>query len=332
MVCDIKKVAELSYRWEKLNNKTILMSGGTGFIGSFICDVIAYRNKNYGQNTKIISLSRKGGVDNETVSYLKQDIREPFSVSAQVDYVMHLASNTHPKLYAEDPIGTITTNIYGCDNLLQIAKEQKAKFLLASSVEIYGQGTEEPMDEKYSGYIDCNQARAGYNEAKRVCEALTQSYRLQYGNNAVIARLARIFGADHKIDTKAMAQFIDKAVSGEDIVLKSNGAQRFSYCYVADAASALLYLLLEGVDGEAYNITEEDEGLTLGGYAEYIASLAAKNVIYTIEDNELVSKISYALMDGSKLKLLGWKPLYTIKDGIKRTFELKKLMNGNGKL
>ena len=321
---DIKRVAELPYNWEKLNNKTLLMSGGTGFIGSFICNVISYRNRCFNQNTKIISLSRRGGVNDDTVSYIKQDVSTPFSVSEHVDYVLHLASNTHPKQYAEDPIGTITTNIYGCDNLLRIAKENKAKFLLASSVEIYGQGTETPMSEDYCGYIDCNTARAGYNESKRVCEALTQSYRAQYKTNAVIARLARIFGADKKADTKAIAQFIDKATAGEDIVLKSNGLQRFSYCYVADAASALLYLLIEGVDGEAYNITEPDEGLTLGGYAEYIASLAEKKVIYRIEDSAAVSKSTYALMDGSKIKALGWYPLFSVKEGLKRTFEIKK--------
>lgn len=116
--------------------------------------------------------------------------------------IIHLASNTHPKQYAEDPIGTIMTNIYGCDNLLKLAVEKKARFLLASSVEIYGQGTAIPMNEEYCGYIDCNLARSGYNEAKRTCEALTQSYRSVFGVNAVIARFARVFGADKKHDTK----------------------------------------------------------------------------------------------------------------------------------
>lgn len=165
-----------------------------------------------------------------------------------------LASNTHPKQYAEDPIGTIMTNIYGCDNLLKLAVEKKARFLLASSVEIYGQGTAIPMNEEYCGYIDCNLARSGYNEAKRTCEALTQSYRSVFGVNAVIARFARVFGADKKHDTKAMSQFMDKAVLGEDIILKSKGQQRYSYCYIADAVSGLLKLLLDGQDGEALSV------------------------------------------------------------------------------
>lgn len=104
----------------------------------------------------------------------KANVKQPLHYEGKIDYIIHLASNTHPKQYAEDPIGTIMTNIYGCDNLLKLAVEKKARFLLASSVEIYGQGTAIPMNEEYCGYIDCNLARSGYNEAKRTCEALTQ--------------------------------------------------------------------------------------------------------------------------------------------------------------
>lgn len=321
---DIEKVAELPYDWTSLSKKTILISGGTGFIGSFIIDVIRYRNKKYNMNTRVISLSRKGGMSNETVKYLKTDIVNDILVENSIDYILHLASNTHPKQYGEDPVGTITTNVLGCNNLLKLAKEKQAKFLLASSVEIYGQGINKPIDEKYCGYIDCNNARSGYNEAKRTCEALCQSYKQQYGVEIEIVRLARVFGADKKHDTKAMSQFMDRAVSGKDIILKSKGNQRFSYCYIADAASGIFAVLLSGVDGEAYNISDEDDGETLGGYAEYMASLANKKVIYQIENDEAVSKASYALLDNSKLKQLGWLPSFTIKEGLKRTYNIKK--------
>ncbi len=287
---DIKRVAELPYSWDKLNDRSVLISGGTGFIGSFITEVVRYRNERYGSNIKVVSLSRRGGVSDEAVEYLKTDITKPVKYDGAVDYILHLASNTHPKQYGEDPVGTITTNVIGCDNLLKLATEKKAAFLLASSVEIYGQGTEVPMDEHYCGYIDCNIARSGYNEAKRTSEALCQSYRQQYGIEIKIARLARVFGADKKQDTKAMSQFMDKAVKGEDIVLKSKGNQRFSYCYIADAVSGLFKILLEGEDGEAYNIADEDDGLTLGGYAEFIAELAGRKVVYKIEDDASASR------------------------------------------
>lgn len=141
---------------------------------------------------------------------------------------------------------------------------------------------------------------------------------------AVIARFARVFGADKKHDTKAMSQFMDKAVLGEDIILKSKGQQRYSYCYIADAVSGLFKLLLDGQDGEAYNISDDDEGLTLGEYAEYIASLANLKVRYEIENNESVSKATYALLDTRKIKNIGWEPQYSVKDGLKRTYTIKK--------
>ena len=220
-------------------------------------------------------------------------------------------------------MGTVTTYVFGSYNLLQLAVQKSAKrFLLASSVEVYGEGDGSPLKESYSGYIDCNTARAGYNEAKRVSESLSQSYIAQYGVDCVIARLARCFGADKKEDSKALAQFMNCAVHNEDIVLKSKGEQRFSFCYIADAVSGLLKILMDGECGHAYNIAADDEGLTLGEYAEYIASLAEKKVVYNIENNDSVSKSSYAVLDCTKLKSMGWKPIYSVKDALKRTYQI----------
>lgn len=320
---DIETIAELPYEWDKLNGKTLLISGGTGFIGTFISNVIRYRNKKYRSDTHIVSLSRHGGVSDDVVEYIAADITEPIKYYGPIDYILHLASNTHPAQYAADPVGTITTNIVGCDNLLKLAVDKKIqRFLLASSVEIYGQGTKEPMDEKYCGYIDCNNARSGYNEAKRTCEALCQSYKSQYGVDVVIARLARTIGADHKKDTKAMSQFMDKAVEGLNIVLKSKGNQRYSYSYVADTASGVLKVLLDGVNGEVYNVSDEDEGMTLGDYAGFMAKLARKKVVFDIEDNGSVSKATYALLNIDKIKGIGWKPMYTVSDGLRRTYQI----------
>lgn len=322
---DIELIAEQKLNWDVLSGKTIMISGGTGFIGSFIINVFKYRNKKYHQGIKVVSLSRRGGCSDNTVEYLTHDILYPLSYEKHVDYVLHLASNTHPYQYAKDPVGTITTNVIGCNNLLSFAKEHGvAKFVLASSVEIYGEGSPAPMNESYCGYLDCNNARNGYNEAKRTCEALCQSYKKQYDLDVVIARFARIFGPDEKEDTKAMAQFIKNAINNEDIVLKSKGLQRFSYCYVADAASALIQLVLCGASGEAYNIAADDDGKTLGAYAEYIADLANQKVIYDIQHNDSASKATYALLDTTKIKALGWKPLFEICDAIKHTFLIYK--------
>ena len=326
---DIKNVAELPYSWNKLSEKTLLISGGTGFIGSFLCNVIRYRNKVYNQRIKVISIAFNQLDDDETVTYLKRDICQPVDIEGNVDYILHMASNTHPEQYKADPVGTITGNVFGAYNLLTLAKEKHStRFVLASSCEIYGDGKNEPMDELYCGYINSNTARAGYNEAKRVSESLCQSFAQQYGIESCVFRLARVFGADKtKKDSKAMAQFIRNAVNGEDIVLKSKGLQQYSYVYIADAVSGILKVLLDGISGEAYNVSADYDGMTLGQYAEFIASLGGKRVVYDIEDNPNASQSQMALLDNSKIKKLGYKPRYSVCDGLKRTFDIYKELN-----
>lgn len=330
---DIRNIASLDYEWGRLDGKTLVISGGTGFIGQFLINVLKYRNENFGNKISVISLSKRGGKNEKNVTYLSADVTKPVKIDKKVDYVLHLASNTHPKQYSEDPVGTITTNIFGTYNLLNLAVEKNVeRFLLASSVEIYGDGSAEPMSENYCGYIDCNTSRAGYNEAKRLSESLCQSFTAQYGVDCVIARLARCFGADRKADSKAMAQFMNCALRGEDIVLKSKGDQRFSYCYVADAVSGLIKVLLDGKSGDAYNVSDDDEDMTLGGYAEYIANLADKKVVFDLSglNNQGVSKAVRALIDTSKLKSLGWTPLYSVKSALKRTYDVLSQLRTDG--
>ncbi len=323
---DIKRVAELPYPWDLLTGKTLLLSGGSGFIGSFLCEVIRCRNKEHGQGIRIISLSRRKHEDNETVTYVSADVNNPITLGDEIDYVLHLASNTHPEQYASDPIGTITGNVFGTYNLLTLSAQKRVKrFLLASSCEIYGDGKDMPMDEKYCGYLDCNTARAGYNEGKRVSEALCQAFRQQEDVPIGIVRLSRVFGFDKtKKDSKAMAQFLRSACAEEDIVLKSKGLQKYSYVYVADAVSGILSVLFKGKDGEAYNVSADYEEMTLGEYAEFIASLGGVKVVYDIEDNPNASRANNALLDISKIKEIGYKPLYSVKEGLRRTFTIMK--------
>jgi nucleoside-diphosphate-sugar epimerase len=329
---DIKAVATLQYSWDRLNNKTILISGGTGFIGQFVIDVIKFRNENFNDNIKVISLSRHSLPSDNDVTYLSQDVTEEIKISQSVDYIIHLASNTHPKQYASDPVGTITTNILGCNNLLNLAKEKQVeRFFLASSVEIYGECLNTPVKEDYCGAINCNTVRAGYNEAKRLCESLCQSFKSQYGVDFVTARFSRCFGADRKEDSKAIAQFIKSAVNGTDIILKSAGKQCYSFCYVADAVSAIFKILSEGESGEAYNVCEMNEGKTLYDYACLISGFANKSVVFDCVGERGASVVQNALLDTSKLQRLGWKPLYTVSEALNRTYKIYKerMQNGN---
>ena len=339
---DVKYVADLDLPWEKFKDKSILLSGATGLIGSFLVDVIMLRNREYGMNTRIVALGRKEETvrerfpycfDKEWFEFVKQDLNEPFTLpeDLKASFVLHLASNTHPLQYSTDPIGTIMTNVMGTKSMLDVAVGCGAeRFLLASSNEIYGEnrGDAELFDESYCGYIDCNTMRAGYPEGKRCAEALCQAYISARNLDAVIARLTRSYGPTMKMtDSKALSQFIKKGLEGEDIVLKSEGTQYYSYAYVADSVSGLLTILLKGECGAAYNIADEKSDVRLKELAAAIAEYAGKKVIFEIPDAVEAagySKATKARLDGSKLRAIGWNMKYDIKDGVARTMEILK--------
>ena len=240
-----------------------------------------------------------------------------------VDYVLHLASNTHPLQYSTDPIGTITTNVFGTYNILEFAAKHGAtRCAIASSNEIYGEnrGDTEFFDEKYCGYIDSNTMRAGYPESKRCSEAMCQAFIKQKRMDIVIPRFTRSYGPTMLLsDTKAISQFIRKAIAGEDIVLKSAGTQYYSYTYVADAVAGLLTILLCGNSGEAYNIADEQSDIMLKDLAALIAGYAGRKVVFDLPNEveaEGYSKATKARLDSTKLKALGWSPKYNIREGI----------------
>ena len=207
-------------------------------------------------------------------------------------------------------------------------KHHTVRFAFASSNEIYGEnrGDAELFDEGYCGYIDCNTMRAGYPESKRCGEALCQAYRAQKGLDVVIPRFTRTYGPTMVMsDSKAVSQFIKKGVAGEDIILKSAGTQYYSYQYMADSVSGLLTVLLLGADGNAYNIADESSDIMLKDLAGLIAAVNGKQVVFEIPDAVEAagySKATKARLDGGKLRSLGWKPEYDIREGIERTIRI----------
>ena len=339
---DVRYVAEAGLPWEKMQDSSILLSGATGLLGSFLIDTIMQKNTE-GLNCSVYALGRSVSKFNERFSkwtgnrrlvFLSANVNDTIILNQpqKLNYVLHLASNTHPLQYATDPIGTITTNIIGLMNMLDLAVEHQAdRFAFASSNEIYGEnrGDTELFNEKYVGYIDSNTLRAGYPESKRCGEALCQAYRAQKGLNVVIPRFTRSYGPTMKLDdTKAISQFIRKAIKGEDIVLKSEGKQNYSYTYMADAVLGLFIILLNGIDGETYNIADEASNITLKELSQIIARHVGKRVVFDIPDSVEAagySRATKALLDGSKLKQLGWKPNYNIKNGIERTIDILRM-------
>lgn len=338
---DVSAVAALPLPWETLRDRSLLISGATGLIGRLLTDVLLLKNRE-GLGCVLYCLTRDPDAavalfPADAAEYglrlLACDVNRPLALPStlRADYVLHLASNTHPRQYATLPVSTITTNLLGAMRLLDYARDVSAKrFLFASSNEIYGENRSDRdlFAEDDCGYLDCNTLRAGYAESKRCTEALCQAYRSEYGLGVVIARLTRSFGPTLRMDdSKAASQFLKKALAGEDVVLKSEGTQYYSYTYAPDAVSGLLTVLLLGVDGEAYNVADASCDVRLRSLAQMFADAAGTKLRFELPDTVEAagfSRATKARLDGAKLRSLGWRPMYGLEAAVQRTCRILK--------
>jgi nucleoside-diphosphate-sugar epimerase len=337
---DIANIASYNLDWDRLKNTSVLITGATGLIGTVLIDALMYRNAVYNDTITVYAMGRNrekaqerfgNYFNNPYFAFIQQDVQSAIQIEKKIDFIIHGASNTHPIAYSTDPINTILLSVLGTRNILDLAVSRRVKrTIFLSTVEVYGEnrGDIEQFDEAYCGYIDCNTLRAGYPEGKRAAEALCQAYISKKKNDVVIARCSRVYGPTMSFDdSKAIAQFLRNGAKSENIVLKSRGAQRYSYCYAADICSAVLFLLLNGKNGEAYNIADSNKCVSLYEIAEIISNYAKRQIIYDIPDSMEVkgySKATKAILDCSKISELGWKPTFSIEDGIIRTIEIIK--------
>lgn len=322
---------------EKLRNKTFLITGASGMIGVCLIDALMSYNEQ-GADIRIYAVgrikekvaSRLGEYySNEHFCFIEQDVRQPLPNDIHPDFIIPLASNTHPLAYSQFPVETIEINVKGAEYALVKAVESGAMVLYPSSVEVYGNARGEDLfTEDYTGQLNLSTARACYTESKRVCEALCQSYIAE--NNALIkiVRLSRIFGPTMLMsDTKASSQFIIKALLGENIVLKSKGEQFFSYTYVADAVAAMLYVLIHGEIGVAYNIANEKCNVHLKEFAQSCASMTGTRVVFDLPsetEKKGFSVAMQAILSTDKIANLGFIPKYEFNDAVYRTISILK--------
>ncbi len=323
-----------------LAGKTVLITGATGLIGTQMIDALMKGNRSE-METTVIAVGRNEKKARERFGeyfggryfrFLAQDAAKPFPDSLRPDYIIPLASFTHPLAFSRYPVETMMTNLKGAENALALAEKCGAAVMYPSSGEIYGNSADgRPFTESDTGRLDLSSARACYNEAKRSSEAMCQAFRSEYGIDVKIARLCRVFGPTIlPDDTKASSQFIAKAVAGEDIVLKSDGRQQFSYIYAADAVSALLHIMLNGESGAAYNVANDDCNVRLKDFAEACAKIAGSSVIFDVPsetERRGYSIASSALLDCSRLRATGWEPQYPPGEALRRTIEMLAFQN-----
>lgn len=320
---------------ETFNKKSILITGATGLIGSSITDLLLRRNSVHNSNITIILAGRsqkrickrfncyKEGID---YSFMQYDSTVSNEYNINVDYIIHAASNADPISYSKKPVDIILANIIGLQTLLNAASHNNGtRVLYISSSEVYGENVIAPYKENQYGQIDILNPRSCYPSSKRCAETLCAAYKAQYNVDSVIVRPGHIYGPMFTMtDSKASAQFARCAFAGNNIVMKSTGIQKRSYCYALDCASAILTVLLKGVSGEAYNISNSDSFATISDLAHTFANAVGKKVIY--ENPSEIEKTGYNKMtdsslDARKLERLGWKGIFSLQTGVKKTLE-----------
>ncbi len=332
---DIDRISGYPLDWKKLDGKTVLITGATGFIGSFIIYALMERAINYNTDIHILAMVRSKSKANakfaqyedlKRIDYIVGDVMEPLATDTHADYVIHCASNAAPDVYAKDPVGTMRINFFGTSHLLDYAKRCGCtKFLYVSTIEVYGKTENlETISEEDFGYISSSNIRSCYPESKKCCENLTICYGHQYNLPTVVGRLSYIYGAGmSKKDSKVCAMFAREVAAGHDLILKSEGKQLRSYTYISDAITGLLTVLLEGQDGESYNIASPTSRITIADmaqrYCELFPEKGSKVRFDLPKDHEkrAFSFIANAVLDSSKLEHLGWHSYVDIDDGLR---------------
>lgn len=333
---DIERILEEDINWDRLKGRTILLTGASGMLGSYIMSVLVVLNKTKGFNMKLYGLMRNPGKLNpeirSEINMIQQSVVDPIEIDVKFDYVLHTASPASPLIMKDDPVGTIGANTLGAWNTLELARESNSEgYLFISSREIYGEPYENQTEftEDVYGRVDPLQPRSSYPEGKKAAETMCVSFKQQYGLNTKIARLAHTFGPGMSIDDgRVQADFFRDVVNNRDIVLKSEGTAIRTYTYIADAVSAIFYILLNSPSDEvAYNISSEDSIVSIRELAEKMVEVYSdRNIklVFSIpKDMTLTGTAPFkkGILNSKKIKRLGWSPKNTLAQGIKRTVE-----------
>ena len=333
---DIMRALDCVPNLEQLRDKTICITGATGMICSSVVDLLmAWNRKRDGNVTLLLAgrsperMAKRFSEAQEGVDYhfLPFDATTGLAPSFQADYILHGASNANPAIYTKQPVETMLANIIGLNALLaHTAQSGCRRLLYISSSEVYGRKQDpNPYHENDYGFVDILNPRACYPTDKRAAETLCVSYGQEYEVETVIVRPGHIYGPSITAsDSRASAQFTRSVAAGEPIVMKSAGQQLRSYCCTPDCASAILTVLINGKNGEAYNISNRNSVVTIREMAEAFAAASGQSVI--IDEASEAEKKGYNLMDNSsldaqKLESLGWKALFTMCEGAKWTLQ-----------
>ena len=301
----------------------IVITGGSGFVGSYLCEklindghkIIVIDNLLTGSTENINHL-----MNNENFSFIEHDVQNHIEIENKVDYVLHFASAASPKAYTEHPVNTLKAGSVGTINTLGLAKKHDAEYLLASTSEVYGDPLISPQTEEYWGNVNPNGERSMYDEAKRFAEAAVATYSRSYDLKTKIVRIFNTYGPRMQLnDGRVVTNFIVQALKNQNITIYGDGSQTRSFSYVEDTVAGIISLM-NSSEYDVFNIGNPNE-MTVGQLAEKI-----------IELTDSTSEIKYLELpnddpkqrkpDITKAKTkLNWEPKVNLEDGLTKTIK-----------
>lgn len=338
---DLKTIIAEDLSWEKLKNKTVMITGASGMVGSYMLYVLLMLNDEKHYGIKVDAVMRNVNKlpeeirNREDVNVVVADVTKDIPDVGDIDYIIHAASPASPLIMQNQPVETIAANTIGTFKTLELAKEKNAEgYLFISSREIYGQPDEgqEFFYENTYGFVDQLNPRSCYSEGKKAAETMCVCFHEEYGLNTKIARLAHTYGPGISIyDGRVQADFLKNVYHNEDIVLKSEGTAVRTYTYIADAIAGMYRILLDSED-IVYNIGNEAGKVSIRDLAEILVSIYPERglkLVFDIPEGGTKGTAPYTLgiLSSEKLRKLGWNPKYSVKDGFKRTLEYLELEN-----
>ncbi len=301
---------------------TCLVTGGAGFLGSHLCDELLRRGHRVicVDNLETGSLANIHHIRQPEFVHLNLDIIEPFFVDEPIDFVYHLASPASPIDYLRLPLHTLKVGSHGTHHTLGLAKKHRARFLIASTSEVYGDPQEHPQKETYWGHVNPIGPRGVYDEAKRYAEALTMAYHRQQGVDTAIMRIFNTYGSRMRAhDGRAIPTFLRQALQDQPITVFGDGSQTRSFCYVSDLIRGMISLAESGIH-HPVNIGNPDE-FTLLELAQSVIEITGSRSQIVYEplptDDPQVRRPDITLAR----ELLGWAPEVALRDGLKRTID-----------